>query len=61
MAGRDPEQYEILQKFTCDGTPLPAIIGNKMEWGVVTLTALSVTKWSGVLLLSLQECLLIKT
>ena len=39
MAERDPEQYDILQKFTCDGTPLPAIIGNKMEWGVVTLTA----------------------
>lgn len=30
---------KLLQSFTADGTPLPALIGNKLEWSVTILTA----------------------
>tara|TARA_B100001939_G_scaffold348219_1_gene374296 strand:+ start:2086 stop:2337 length:252 start_codon:yes stop_codon:yes gene_type:complete len=30
---------KLIAGFTCDGTPLSATIGSKMEWGVVVLTA----------------------
>ncbi len=30
---------KILGGFTLDGTPLPAIVGNKLEWSVIVLTA----------------------
>jgi len=30
---------ELLAGFTQGGTPLPAMTGNKMEWGVTILTA----------------------
>jgi hypothetical protein len=30
---------KLLAGFSQDGTPLPAIIGTKIEWGVVVLTA----------------------
>ena len=29
----------LLASFTVDGTPLPALIGNKLEWSVTILTA----------------------
>jgi hypothetical protein len=31
--------YYILDNFTKGGTPLPALIGNKLEWQVTTLVA----------------------
>tara|TARA_X000001388_G_scaffold74871_1_gene68625 strand:- start:2481 stop:2753 length:273 start_codon:yes stop_codon:yes gene_type:complete len=31
--------YYILASFTKEGTPLPALIGNKLEWQVTTLVA----------------------
>ena len=31
--------YYILDHFTKGGTPLPALIGNKLEWQVTTLVA----------------------
>jgi hypothetical protein len=37
---RDPAQlYQLLARFTQDGTPLSATVGSKMEWGVTILTA----------------------
>jgi hypothetical protein len=33
----DPALNKMVAGFTSDGTPLSALIGNKMEWGVVTL------------------------
>lgn len=30
---------KLLAGFSQDGTPLPALIGTKIEWGVVVLTA----------------------
>ena len=30
---------KILGGFTLDGTPLPALVGNKFEWSVTVLTA----------------------
>lgn len=30
---------KLLAGFSQDGTPLPALIGTKIEWGVVILTA----------------------
>lgn len=30
---------KILGGFTLDGTPLPALVGNKLEWSVTILTA----------------------
>jgi hypothetical protein len=35
----DENLTKLLAGFTSDGTPLSAIIGSKMEWGVVVLTA----------------------
>lgn len=35
----ESDLLKVVQGFTCDGTPLPALVGNKMEWGVLTLTA----------------------
>lgn len=35
----DPLLNKMIAGFTSDGTPLSALIGNKMEWGVVTLAA----------------------
>jgi hypothetical protein len=35
----DPLLNKMVAGFTSDGTPLSALIGNKMEWGVVTLAA----------------------
>ena len=35
----DPVLNKLIAGFTNDGTPLPAIIGTKIEWGVVVLTA----------------------
>ena len=31
--------YYILASFTKDGTPLPALVGNKLEWQTTTLVA----------------------
>ena len=31
--------YYVLDHFTKGGTPLPALIGNKLEWQVTTLVA----------------------
>ena len=31
--------FYVLDNFTKSGTPLPALIGNKMEWQVTTLVA----------------------
>ena len=31
--------YALLAGFTQDGTPLEALIGSKIEWGVTVLTA----------------------
>ena len=37
---RDPAHlYNLNAGFTQDGTPLEALIGSKMEWGVTVLTA----------------------
>ena len=37
---RDPAHlYNLIAGFTQDGTPLEAVIGSKMEWGVTVLTA----------------------
>ena len=35
----DENLTKLLAGFTSDGTPLSAIVGSKMEWGVVVLTA----------------------
>ena len=35
----DNRLVELLAGFTQNGTPLPAMTGNKMEWGVTILTA----------------------
>ena len=35
----DENLNRLLSGFTQDGTPLSAIVGSKMEWGVVTLAA----------------------
>jgi hypothetical protein len=35
----DEHIYYILEHFTKGGTPLPALIGNKLEWQVTTLVA----------------------
>lgn len=35
----DPALNKMIAGFTSDGTPLSAIVGSKMEWGVVVLTA----------------------
>jgi|TARA_B100000900_G_scaffold347349_1_gene312516 hypothetical protein len=41
MNSRNYEEhiYYILDHFTKGGTPLPALIGNKLEWQVTTLVA----------------------
>ncbi len=31
--------YNLMSGFTQEGTPLSAIIGSKLEWGVVTIAA----------------------
>lgn len=31
--------FHVLDSFTKSGTPLPALIGNKLEWQVTTLVA----------------------
>ena len=37
---RDPAHlYNLIAGCTQDGTPLEALIGSKMEWGVTVLTA----------------------
>tara|TARA_R100000231_G_scaffold126364_2_gene96898 strand:+ start:559 stop:840 length:282 start_codon:yes stop_codon:yes gene_type:complete len=37
---RDPAAlFTLLTSFTNDGTPLEALIGSKIEWGVTVLTA----------------------
>ena len=35
----DKDFYNLFAAFTADGTPLPSLIGNKMEFGVFTLAA----------------------
>jgi hypothetical protein len=35
----DQNLEKILSGFTLDGTPLPALVGNKLEWSVTILTA----------------------
>ena len=35
----DENLTKLLAGFTSDGTPLPAIIGSKLEWGVTVLVA----------------------
>jgi len=35
----DNTLVKLLAGFTSDGTPLQAIVGSKMEWGVTILTA----------------------
>jgi hypothetical protein len=35
----DENLTKLLAGFTSDGTPLSAIVGSKLEWGVVVLTA----------------------
>jgi len=35
----DDNLTKLLAGFTSDGTPLPAIIGSKLEWGVTVLVA----------------------
>ena len=35
--GGDPVLNKMIAGFTQDGTPLNALIGNKLEWGVTTL------------------------
>ncbi len=35
----DPLLNKLIAGFTQDGTPLNALIGNKLEWGVTTLVA----------------------
>jgi hypothetical protein len=35
----DDNLSKLLAGFTSDGTPLSAIIGSKLEWGVTVLTA----------------------
>jgi len=35
----DGSLLRLLEAFTQGGTPLPALIGNKLEWQVATLTA----------------------
>ncbi len=37
--GGDPVLNKLIAGFTQDGTPLNALIGNKLEWGVTTLVA----------------------
>ena len=37
--GGDPVLNQMIAGFTQDGTPLNALIGNKLEWGVTTLVA----------------------
>ena len=37
--GGDPVLNKMIAGFTQDGTPLNALIGNKLEWGVTTLVA----------------------
>ena len=37
---RDPASlFKLLASFTNDGTPLEALLGSKVEWGVTVLTA----------------------
>tara|TARA_Y100001951_G_C11273887_1_gene260544 strand:- start:246 stop:527 length:282 start_codon:yes stop_codon:yes gene_type:complete len=37
---RDPAAlFTLLASFTNDGTPLEALLGSKVEWGVTVLTA----------------------
>ena len=37
---RDPASlFHLLDSFTNDGTPLEALLGSKVEWGVTVLTA----------------------
>ena len=37
---RDPASlFQLLASFTNDGTPLEALLGSKVEWGVTILTA----------------------
>lgn len=37
---RDPASlFHLLASFTNDGTPLEALLGSKVEWGVTILTA----------------------
>ena len=37
---RDPASlFRLLASFTNDGTPLEALLGSKVEWGVTVLTA----------------------
>tara|TARA_R100000654_G_scaffold31432_1_gene56316 strand:+ start:194 stop:475 length:282 start_codon:yes stop_codon:yes gene_type:complete len=37
---RDPSAlFALLASFTNDGTPLEALVGSKVEWGVTVLTA----------------------
>ena len=37
---RDPAAlFQLLASFTNDGTPLEALLGSKVEWGVTVLTA----------------------
>jgi hypothetical protein len=35
----DDNLTQLMAGFTCDGTPLSALIGSKLEWGVTVLTA----------------------
>ena len=35
----DPLLNDLIAGFTQNGTPLNALIGNKLEWGVTTLVA----------------------
>lgn len=35
----DDNLVRLIEGFTSGGTPLPALIGNKMEWQVTVLTA----------------------
>ena len=35
----DDNLINLLAGFTSDGTPLQALVGSKMEWGVTILTA----------------------
>jgi hypothetical protein len=35
----DENLVKLLAGFTSDGTPLQALVGSKMEWGVTILTA----------------------
>lgn len=39
MATDDSNLVNLISGFTLDGTPLPAIVGNKLEWAVTILTA----------------------